>query len=527
MPYKVFSTGGKFAVHKVDEDGKPVGKPIGTHTEKPKAEAQVRALYASEKKPKKEAEPISYTATSEGAKNVTVTVTGSEGNEETKEADHEKCYGDEIGYMPIAGPTTFADLEAEQAAREAAYEMHELTHNFQRLASNIMTASDVEDKAAALTALASEYASLVSDKAKLDTDKEQAIAKQIAGNNQPETTKSTTQQADQQSETTDAPGGDSEQKDNDNPRDLFIWKEGDVYRWIAAYSNNRRDDDNPPEIISSESHKEFDQALEKGEWEMPEAYLWHVSYPVGITTYHAYDEATGFPVAAGHFYKGMDWAAEGILKAQWDGVSHGMPTEWIKRDPDDPTIIIRHRTKEISFLPRWAAANKLSFNYVIKELEMEQKELPAHKRPNFVEAFGEDRAKQIEAALDGKSKEADEAEVEKKEATAEPAGVTQKEIATVLTQIKEMFVAMDGRLKALEEEPKEKEAESFDLVSILKSQSAIGKQETKVDGRSSLAKDGPEEAQGITPTQQTVGVPVGLLDGLFQLNQGWYNGGKG
>lgn len=530
MPYKVVNEGGKHKVYKLGADNKPTGKPLGEHDDPGKAQAQVRALYASEKKPKKEAEPVSYTTTS-GATIATVTVAQTEGEAETKEVEEleEKCYSDE-GYMPIGGPLTFADLEAEEAARKAAYEMHDLTHNFQRIAANIMAASDVEDKAAALTQLANEYASLVNDRAKLDVeDKSQSIAKQIAGDNQSATSKSTSQQTDQSLETTDAPGGDSEQKDTTSTQDLFIWKEGDVYRWIAAYSNNRRDDDNPPEIISSESHKEFDEALHKGEWPMPELWVWHIPYAVGQTLFHAYDESTGFPVAGGVFNKGAEWVAEGLIEAGWNGVSHGMPKDWIKRDEVDPTIIVRHRTKEISPLPNWAAANKLAFTIISKETTMaDEKGLPVHKRDEFIKAFGEERVTQIEAALADKAKEADDAGIEKKEAQATealPASEIVKGLAFLAEQIKSLGESMDSRLKALEET--QQKEESFDLVTMLKSKSAIGKEETKVDGRSSLAKDKPEEAQGVTPTQQAVGVPVSLLDGLFQLNQGWYNGGKG
>lgn len=533
MPYKVFPSGKGFKVFKLGTDGKKTGEGM---SDKPlteeQAKRQMSALYANEKKPKKEAEPLTYTTTG-GAVNVTVTQPAD--TEETKEADHEKMYyGDPVPVIVAevaCGPLTFADLMAEEAVREATYEMYNLTDQFSRLSRNIMN-SDIEDKAAALVALAKEYETLVSEKAQLEIeDKSATIAKQIAGNNQPDTSKSTSQSTDQNPETTDAPGGDSEHKSTTDTQDLFIWKEGDVYRWLAAYSNNRRDCDNPPEIISSESHKEFDEALNKGEWPMPELWPWHVPFPVGVATFHAYDEEKGFPIAGGYFYKGMEWIAEGMMQAGWDGVSHGMPKEWIARDEADPTILKRHRTKEISPLPTWAAANKLAFTIISKEQTMaDEKGLPVHKRDEFIKAFGEERVTQIEAALADKAKEADDAGIEKKEqgeAQALPAGEIVKGLTFLADQIKTLSESMDNRLKALEgERAEEKEAE-FDLVAMLKSKSAIGKQETKVDGRSSLAKDGPEEAQAITPTQQTVGVPVGLLDGLFQLNQGWYSGGKG
>lgn len=303
---------------------------------------------------------------------------------------------------------------------------------------------------------------------------------------------------------------------------LYIWKEDGQYRWLSAYSNNRIDDES--EIISSQSHKEFDQALHNKEWEMPELYLWHIPYSVGQADYHAYDESAGFPVAAGHFHPGMDWAAEGILKEGWNGASHGMPEQWIKRDSTNDKVIIRHRTKEITFLPLWAAANKLAFSIISKEQNMDEvKGLPAHKRPEFVAAFGEERVKQIEAALAEKSKEADEAGVAKKE-EAQPTLTKEdfmKGLDTVLDKVKEALDAFDTRLKTMEA-AQVKEQDQFDVMALLKAKSIIGKEAARVDGRSMLAKDAPEEA----PAQAAGVHPVGLINNLLAANEAYYRGGR-
>jgi HK97 family phage prohead protease len=52
-PWNVFHEGDNWVVRKVDADGKPTGKPLGTHPTEEEARAQVRALYANE--PGKEA----------------------------------------------------------------------------------------------------------------------------------------------------------------------------------------------------------------------------------------------------------------------------------------------------------------------------------------------------------------------------------------------------------------------------------------------------------------------------------------
>lgn len=517
MPYKVVSESGKFKVYKLGAGNKPTGKPLGTHNEKPKADAQVRALYANEKKPKKEmgvsfdnGATVTYTATSGD----TVTNSGGTVTDDTETKDY---YNDPVEVVLVEstyGPLTFADLLAEEEAREAVYEMQELNYKLQRIITNIMN-SDAEDKAGALVALTNEYAALVQKEVQDSEDKATSIAKQIAGDNQPKPEIKE-----------ESPVVVSDDKS------LFIWKEDNTYRWLAAYSNNRRDEDNPPEIISSESHKEFDEALNKGEWPMPELWPWHVPFPVGVATFHAYDEESGFPIAGGYFYKGMEWAAEGMIESGWDGTSHGMPIEWIQRDKESSTILIRHRTKEISPLPNWAAANKLAFFIINKESNMaEEKGLPPHKRDEFVKAFGEERVKQIEETLADKSKSADEAGIEKKEQSQEAPVVDKaltqddllKALEFVSDGIKASFEKLDARLKAIEESQVE-EKDKFDIVEILKAKSIIGKDAAKIDGRSSLAKDAPKEVEQETPTAvSTGGVPIGLVDGLFQLNQGWYN----
>ena len=499
MPYKVVKSGKKFAVHKLDAAGKPTGKALGEHDSRDKAQAQMKALYANEKKAVKK-----------------------ELDEPTEELITKDGWEEEPIPVKLVEPSTaltFADLFAQAEADEFAQVMGNLTDQFSALACNIMGAAEVTDKAAALKELANEYQGLLETYIRHE-DTEETPGEEI------------------EDHLYDAePIGEKElgwlgklkelffgKPETVESGDLFIWKEGATYRWIAAYSNNRQDEEQ--EIISNDSHKEFDQALHNKEWAMPEVYLWHIPYPVGVADYHAYDESTGFPVAAGHFYEGMEWAAEGILKEKWDGISHGMPERWVQYDPQNPKVIIRHRTKEITFLPLWAAANKLAFSIINKEKAMSdiEKGLPAHKRPDFVKAFGEERVKQIEAALAEKSKEADESGIQKKETGQEEATLIQtdlvKALEVVMDKVKEGFDVMAARLEALEAS-KVKEADQFDILAQLKAKSIIGDPAAKVDGRSQLGKDAPEEVTSAN-RQPT---PVGLLNNIFAANEAWYNRG--
>ena len=52
MPYKVIHEGDKWLVHKMDDEGHPMGKPMGEHDTEDEAQAQMRALYANEDKAK-------------------------------------------------------------------------------------------------------------------------------------------------------------------------------------------------------------------------------------------------------------------------------------------------------------------------------------------------------------------------------------------------------------------------------------------------------------------------------------------
>lgn len=158
----------------------------------------------------------------------------------------------------------------------------------------------------------------------------------------------------------------------------------------------------------------------------------------------------------------------------------------------------------------------------------ETKDLPQHKREQLVAAFGEDKAKLFEQALADKAKQADEAQIEQKE-QKETTGPTTADVVKGLEYIVEQLNALndkyEARFKALEAATV-KEEDQFDIVAQLRAKSAIGKDAAKIDGRSSLAKDAPKETQPETPTvAATGGVPIGLVDGLFQLNQGWYNRG--
>ena len=140
-------------------------------------------------------------------------------------------------------------------------------------------------------------------------------------------------------------------------RGLMVYKSGDTYRWATIYSNNYRDRDNPPEIISKAAHEDFAQAVHSGEWPMPELHWWHIkNMSLGVADMIVWDGKSNCAWATGEFVSKEVAVAFASCKDAL-GVSHGMPRSEIRRDKDDPTIITRYRSAEISILPAHVAAN--------------------------------------------------------------------------------------------------------------------------------------------------------------------------
>lgn len=95
----------------------------------------------------------------------------------------------------------------------------------------------------------------------------------------------------------------------------------------------------------------------------------------------------------------------------------------------------------------------------------ENKEIPAHKRQEFVDAFGEERVEQMETEVAQRSQQAKEEKTESKETAKEEGESTelQPEIATALqalvtavNQVNETVKGIDDRVKELEKSDKEK-----------------------------------------------------------------------
>lgn len=195
-----------------------------------------------------------------------------------------------------------------------------------------------------------------------------------------------------------------------------VWKQANgSYRWLAAYSNNFRDNDFPPEIIAEESHRTFVKMVDQGIIDYPELWLWHIpGSRWGKADF--VDYVDGIAIATGTVDHGQEKTAEALAQMQDIAVSHGMPSAIIMRDGEDNSVIRRHITTEISPLPRRAAANKLTDFVMLTPREVVDMPFEKDKRDFLRDlGFDEDRISALEHYAASMSKSATEAGIESKE----------------------------------------------------------------------------------------------------------------
>ena len=343
---------------------------------------------------------------------------------------------------------------------------------------------------------------------------------------------------------------------------LFLKQKDGRLRWLAIYSNNYRDDDGKPEIISRQSHLANLFLTKEGVIPYPELWHWHIpGTRWGQADFLDVAELNGiFTIASGLVDEGHEAEAEKV-KSMDLLVSHGMPKHLVWYDPSDPTTVIFHITKEISPLPRQRAANKHTGFYLYKE-QSTMKVLRDEQKAHLKELGFDDAAinrletdlatKDATATEEGRAnKEADTTEAEATETApvAEDKGEVNKEqtdpgtvqfdgealrnefaqaIAAVMGPVLERLDAMDAKFAGVDTMVKEltsaKVKEAEETVSAtpalslaeLAMQAVFGEKskEAQIDGRSSLAKDSPKE-KSADPTPVT-GIP--MLDNLIRSN---------
>jgi len=315
---------------------------------------------------------------------------------------------------------------------------------------------------------------------------------------------------------------------------FHVWKDKDgVYRWFAVYSNNFRDDDYPrPEILSEQAHKAFHALVKAGDVDYPELWHWHEEKTAwGKADFLDYHD--GFAVAAGYVYEGHEKEAEAVSRMPYPvGVSHGMPVEYIIRDPDDDTIINFYISKEISDLVLDAAANKhTGFVILNKENDMS---LSARAKQYLTDAnVDPDLIGQIDGSVNSaKDAATDEGretkDIPSKDTTevadpvvgnarvnvdidAEAVANIIDPIVETMKQLNDNFVKttsvllervadLEAKVKELQVEDAQKIAKASELTPTasfedLIKQRVFGNDESYVHGNDSLARSKPEEKE--------------------------------
>lgn len=406
MPWKIHKVGDKYCVHKKNPDGSR-GRKMGCHSTRAEARQQQEALYHAEGQKEIPMDDLEIVEVPE---------------EEVEQKETKEKTLIEKGYVPW-GVTSFADLEKAREAEEMAEKTFDLLSDYTGLVSNIISSSDVEDKAAAVESVTTEMQSMLKKTKYEDDDdkkKEELEELDLPEHHKPawEKFKSWFKNMFETEE---------EQK-----QQFYTWKEKDgTMRWLTVYSNKFRDEDQPtPEIISEKSHINFVELVDTHQVDLPELWLWHVpEWKYGVADWVAWDDA-GFALASGTIDHGKEAVAEWVSEQSDVAVSHGMPNDSIVHDPSDPSVIISHVTKEISTLPYWAAANKITDWFIIDNAQKSSQEddmaIPEEKKNRLIKDWNADPKllEDLEEQNKDKAEKAVADGIDFKETTEEEVGET-------------------------------------------------------------------------------------------------------
>ena len=332
------------------------------------------------------------------------------------------------------GPISFAELEAEQAANKMAGDIDWLTAEFKNIVGHICDALNVPDRVAAIQTVVKEYETrlnaiptedmtvksiqskpippppkIIPKKNELmNPSMSNFITKIISGSYKNPKVNSVKKKEFEQALHMKEGG-----------KNILFTKEADgSMRWLCDYSNNYRDRDNPPEILSAESHERFVKEVDDGEWPMPELWWWHLDGSrLGQADWLGYDKENGISLAAGYIDKGMETQVEAIQNyPEPIGVSHGMIVPLLERDLKDKSIITRYVSREISALPARAAANPLTEFTIGKEITMAL--TPQKLESLRALHFSDEQIKEVEERNKAKGEHAKVIGLENKEAEA-------------------------------------------------------------------------------------------------------------
>lgn len=238
------------------------------------------------------------------------------------------------------GVYSFQDAEKVDEAAEQMKALRDKIWMFEDIATNILYSEELVDKAGALATLIDEF------KAKIV---------------EPET-------SDEEEAKTNIEALEVEAS---KVNSLTFTKQADGRtRWFGTWSNNFKDFDNPPDIITKSGHQKFIKMLEDGAVPFPELWLFHEeSTKFGETDMVSFiplsqNSEVVFVIASGLVDKGKENISDSLAEDEDVlGMSHGMKNVVRTTDADGNQLITDFVTYEFSVLPLGYAANKLTDFY--------------------------------------------------------------------------------------------------------------------------------------------------------------------
>lgn len=521
MPWTIEKRDNEFCVIKDS-----TGESEGCHATESGAEDQLTALNIAESESKESAENTDFET--------------KEMQRKARRLLHEKANN--------MGVTSFTEMDEAKVLQEQSRAFGDLYWDFEFMAWNIMF-GDTENKTAEFRTLADEFV----DRLEAESNVKSSVTLNELVQDAKDTSGAMTKFIDAVRGIFSKKEADVDTKGSASGN-FMVYKDSDeagTFRWIAQYSNKYRDNDNPAEIISSESHRKFAALVKSGIVPPPKLWLWHnKDWEFGQADWVAYDE-TGFAIAGGHFYEDEDSQSIAKTLSELDdvGVSHGMPRWSITRDSNDKTVITEHITAEISPLPLWAAANQLTGFVVMDDKEKSDMAFTNEDKTKLTDEWGisSDLIARIEQANKTASKSAENSGIESKETTAEgevdeevKAAATddtddeeevveekgnsllvEKAIAGIYASIiglSDQVKAVSAKVDAMQVSETEKVKETARLTPLASlealmktSVTSIGNPDARIDGRTTLAKSAPVETE--VPILRRTGIP--FIDGMM------------
>lgn len=346
-----------------------------------------------------------------------------------------------------------------------------------------------------------------------------------------------------------------------------VFKDADgEMRWFGWATNKWRDRDSHAdpvhggEILTEAAHQEFIKWVDKNAARrMPALWPWHTKEGAHEQRADWMDYADGFLCLSGPLTAEEAKAITRVADEFDLGMSHGFYA--IGRDREHGHIT-KYRAFEVSYLPLEDAANPWT-DFVTIEKEVDEMGFSDNKRRMLALLAGEEFAAEVEgetaakaemleqAGIDSKetaeapaeeaaeeaapAEEAEDAEPEAEEAAAEAAGepeaestdeseekdveLSDGEIVEAFSLMTDMMVGLSDKIDALAASDAEKIEDAVEktprasLAEII-AQRASGSDETLVDGRTSLAKAKPEEAE----SNEDERTGIGVLDQIMKMN---------